>query len=51
MSKGFKNPDSQTLEELFLKIQNYSKEWIEQEKCLELIIKYQNGERYEHIYQ
>ena len=38
--------DSQTLEELLQKIISYNKEWIEQQKCLQLIKEYKNGSKW-----
>ena len=38
--------DSQTLEQLFEKILNYKKSWIEQDKCIFLINEYKNGKRW-----
>jgi len=38
--------DSQTLEQLFCKIRAYTSIWLEQETCLRLIERYENGERY-----
>lgn len=49
--KGHRYGDSNstTLEELFLCIRSYEKDWPEQKKCLDTINKYQNGKRYEAI--
>lgn len=38
--------DNQTLQQLFDKIKAYTLEWIEQEKCLVLIERFERGERY-----
>lgn len=38
--------NSQSLENLFLKIKNFDRDWFEQDLCLELINKYENGERW-----
>lgn len=43
---AYKDKDEKTLEDIFFGIKNYRREWFEQNKCLELINKYENGERY-----
>jgi len=46
--RGKGRPDSSMeIGELFEKIINYENEWHEQEKCLELIKRYNNGERWQ----
>lgn len=46
-SGGWKSDENSiSLYELFEKIESYSGRWREQQKCLELIRKYKNGERY-----
>ena len=38
-----------TLNELFLQIQMYKREWLEQKKCLELIKEYKKGRRWKRV--
>jgi len=45
----YKDKDSITLDELFNLIENYSGVWKEQEKCLQYIKLYRNGERYNKL--
>lgn len=50
--KYFKNNDNVlTLEELFIKIQNYNKKWCEQELVLQLIKDYKDGKRWNNKYK
>lgn len=46
----YKDKDSITLETLFNLIENYTNSWKEQDKCLEYIKLYRNGERYNKNY-
>jgi len=46
ISKGRKNLDSISIEDLFIKIINYNDHWFEQEKCIFLIEEYKKGKRY-----
>ena len=47
-NKGKRKDDcSITLDELFNRIKSWPIPYVEQEKCLNLIVQYQNGERYE----
>ena len=49
--KRYTDNDSQTLEELFEKIENYDKPWIEQNICLDKIKRYKAGERWVNPYK
>lgn len=50
-AKQYQDNDSQTLEELFEKIEHYDKPWIEQEICLDKIKRYRAGERWQNPYK
>lgn len=49
--KQHQDADSQTLEELFEKIEKYTKPWIEQDICLDRIKRYKSGERWKDPYK
>lgn len=49
--KQYQDTNSQTLEELFRKIEQYTGDWIEQELCLKLIQDYNNGKRWKNPYK
>lgn len=51
VNNRYTDNDSHTLQELFSKILNYSGEWKEQQLCLHLIEKYNNGERWVDPYK